>query len=70
MELANVKDELFDQQSQTVARSVYKGVKKPTLEQICPEQTLKNRRSDWRKKFKLRYQSTKSNAKLDSNSGT
>lgn len=44
--LASLKDELFDQTSQGgVVRSVYKGKRKPRLEQICPEQTLKNRQS-------------------------
>ena len=53
--LASLKDQLFDQKSQEVVRSVYKGERKPTLEQICPEQTLRNRRSQWQKKLKLRY---------------
>lgn len=43
--LATLKDTINDQLiSDAIRSSAYKGNRKPTVEEICPEQTLKNRR--------------------------
>lgn len=54
IEFAKLKDTIFDNCSEGI-RSVYAVKRKPRLEEICPKQTIKNRRTMQKNKIKLRF---------------